>query len=125
MLSLESELEKLEHDLKEVISNKDAMNRNMLELVELNHILRSAAFFFDEYNSSVANTTSPSSTEAILNLERGQYDQYAQRLGFLTGIINRDKMRSFELLIWRMCRGNAFLKMVEIQEAIDDPQTVR
>ena len=38
--------------------------------------------------------------------------------------MNRDKVASFELMLWRMCRGNVFLKTAEIEEMTEDPQTV-
>ena len=44
-------LDKLEHDLKEVISNKEALNKNFLELMELKHVLYNGPFFFEQVNS--------------------------------------------------------------------------
>ena len=41
-------METLEHDLLEVNSNKDALKKNHLELIELRHILVKAAAFFEE-----------------------------------------------------------------------------
>ncbi len=43
---------------------------------------------------------------------------------FIAGILNRDKVSSFELLLWRMCRGNVFMKTSEIEEETEDPATV-
>ena len=34
------------------------------------------------------------------------------------------KVASFELMLWRMCKGNVFLKTAEIDELTEDPQTV-
>ncbi len=50
MLSLETRLDKLEKDLKDVISNKEAMNKNYLELIEFKHVLNNALYFFEEVN---------------------------------------------------------------------------
>jgi hypothetical protein len=33
-------------------------------------------------------------------------------------------MPSFERMLWRVCRGNVFLKQAEIPELIEDPLTV-
>lgn len=41
-------LDQLEHDLLEVNSNKDALRKNFLELIELKHILIKAQAFFEE-----------------------------------------------------------------------------
>ena len=48
MVDLEAQFEKLEHELKEVNQNSEALKRNYLELTELKHILRKASQFFDE-----------------------------------------------------------------------------
>jgi V-type H+-transporting ATPase subunit a len=43
---------------------------------------------------------------------------------FLAGIMHRDKIASFELMLWRFCRGNVFIKTAEIEELVEDSQTV-
>lgn len=37
--------------------------------------------------------------------------------------MNRDKISSFELMLWRFCRGNVFLKTADLTEMIEDVQT--
>ena len=46
------------------------------------------------------------------------------KLGFVTGVILRERLIPFERMLWRVCRGNVFLKSAEIFEAIRDPSTV-
>jgi V-type H+-transporting ATPase subunit a len=53
-------------------------------------------------------------------IDRGQQ----MRLGFLAGVIDRDKVPPFELMLWRICRGNVFLRTAEIDETLEDPKTV-
>ena len=48
LILLKSLLDQLEHDLLEVNSNKDALTKNFLELIELKHILMKATNFFYE-----------------------------------------------------------------------------
>jgi V-type H+-transporting ATPase subunit a len=43
------------------------------------------------------------------------------QLGFVTGVISREKMPGFERLLWRACRGNVFLRRVPMDEAMVDP----
>jgi hypothetical protein len=38
--------------------------------------------------------------------------------------MHRDKIASFELMLWRFCRGNVFIKTAEIEELVEDSQTV-
>jgi len=45
------------------------------------------------------------------------------QLGFVAGVINRDKLSSFERVLWRATRGNLFMKNVELPGFVIDPQT--
>lgn len=115
--TLETQMETLEHDLLEVNSNKDALKKNHLELIELRHILVKAAAFFEEH-TVVLEQTSISMEGPNVVVANSMY-----RLGFIAGILNRDRVPSFELMLWRMCRGNVFLKTAEIDEETEDPLT--
>ena len=42
----------------------------------------------------------------------------------MTGVIPRDKVPAFELMLFRICRGNVFLRVVEIEEPMEDPSNV-
>ena len=41
----------------------------------------------------------------------------------MTGVIARERVPSFERLLWRACRGNVFLKQAEIETPLEDPIT--
>jgi V-type H+-transporting ATPase subunit a len=42
---------------------------------------------------------------------------------FIAGTILREKYHAFETMIWRVCRGNVFLRQVDIEERLEDPKT--
>jgi hypothetical protein len=42
---------------------------------------------------------------------------------FIAGTILRQKFHSFEQMLWRVCRGNIFLRQVDIDERLEDPKT--
>ena len=42
---------------------------------------------------------------------------------FVTGVIARERVPSFERLLWRACRGNVFFKQAEIETPLEDPST--
>merc|ERR1712037_298538 len=82
MIDLEATFEKLEHELREVNQNAQALKKNFLELTELKHILRKTQQFFDEQEG--------------LELEVGAGAQLIQdeggaggglQLGFVAGVI--------------------------------------
>merc|ERR1712038_1976664 len=107
-----------EHELREVNQNAEALKKNFLELTELKHILRKTQQFFDEQEGLELN-------------QGGQHQQLIQdeggaggglQLGFVAGVILRERLPAFEKMLWRACRGNVFLRVAEIEDPLEDPQ---
>lgn len=48
---------------------------------------------------------------------------YIHFFRFVTGVIARERVPSFERLLWRACRGNVFFKQTEIEDYLEDPST--
>ncbi|XP_055995338.1 V-type proton ATPase 116 kDa subunit a 1-like isoform X4 [Ostrea edulis] len=119
MIDLEATFEKLENEMKEVNGNTEALKRNYLELTELKHILRKTQTFFEEAMHD------PSLTEENFGLlgEESHRSGQALRLGFVAGVIVREKIPAFERMLWRVCRGNVFLRQAEIESPLEDPVT--
>jgi V-type H+-transporting ATPase subunit a len=115
-------LEQLEHDLQEVNSNKDALKKNYLELQELRHILTKATQFFEEQDRAQGGVEGGTAS-TVIGMEQAERGQQL-RLGFLAGVVDRDRVPPFELMLWRICRGNVFLRTAEIEEPLEDPKTV-
>lgn len=44
---------------------------------------------------------------------------------FVAGVINRERIPTFERMLWRVCRGNVFLRQAEIENPLEDPVTVQ
>uniref|UniRef100_A0A4X2M3F5 V-type proton ATPase subunit a n=1 Tax=Vombatus ursinus TaxID=29139 RepID=A0A4X2M3F5_VOMUR len=118
MIDLEANFEKIENELKEINTNQEALKRNFLELTELKFILRKTQQFFDEM-------ADPDLLEESSNLldpsEIGRGTPL--RLGFVAGVINRERIPTFERMLWRVCRGNVFLRQAEIENPLEDPVT--
>ena len=43
---------------------------------------------------------------------------------FVAGVISRERIPTFERMLWRVCRGNVFLRKAEIEDPLEDPTTV-
>ncbi|XP_076354195.1 V-type proton ATPase 116 kDa subunit a 1-like isoform X2 [Tachypleus tridentatus] len=117
MIDLEATFEKLENELKEVNTNAEALKKTYLELTELKHILRKTQAFFDEMHD-------PSMQEESVTLlgEEGlRAGGQALKLGFVAGVVLRERLPSFERMLWRVCRGNVFLRQAEIDTPLEDP----
>nr|DBA27985.1 TPA: hypothetical protein GDO54_008417 [Pyxicephalus adspersus] len=118
MIDLEANFEKIENELKEINTNQEALKRNFLELTELKYILRKTQQFFDE----MADPDLLEESSSLLDpseMGRGA----PLRLGFVAGVINRERIPTFERMLWRVCRGNVFLRQAEIENPLEDPVT--
>uniref|UniRef100_A0A673BI55 V-type proton ATPase subunit a n=1 Tax=Sphaeramia orbicularis TaxID=375764 RepID=A0A673BI55_9TELE len=120
MIDLEATFEKLENELKEINTNQEALKKNFLELTELKHILRRTQQFFDE-----VSLTDPSLLEeSSILLDPNEVNRAAPlRLGFVAGVIGRERIPTFERMLWRVCRGNVFLRQADIEDPLEDPTT--
>ncbi|XP_053425212.1 V-type proton ATPase 116 kDa subunit a 1 isoform X6 [Nycticebus coucang] len=118
MIDLEANFEKIENELKEINTNQEALKRNFLELTELKFILRKTQQFFDEMADPDLLEESSSLLEPN-EMGRGA----PLRLGFVAGVINRERIPTFERMLWRVCRGNVFLRQAEIENPLEDPVT--
>uniref|UniRef100_A0A7N5ZS03 V-type proton ATPase subunit a n=1 Tax=Anabas testudineus TaxID=64144 RepID=A0A7N5ZS03_ANATE len=118
MIDLEATFEKLENELKEINTNQEALKKNFLELTELKHILRRTQQFFDEMEDPSLLEESSTLLEPH-EVNRGA----ALRLGFVAGVIGRERIPTFERMLWRVCRGNVFLRQAEIEDPLEDPAT--
>uniref|UniRef100_A0AAQ5Y787 V-type proton ATPase subunit a n=1 Tax=Amphiprion ocellaris TaxID=80972 RepID=A0AAQ5Y787_AMPOC len=118
MIDLEATFEKLENELKEINTNQEALKKNFLELTELKHILRRTQQFFDEMED-------PSLLEESSTLlDPNEPNRVAPlRLGFVAGVIGRERIPTFERMLWRVCRGNVFLRQADIEDPLEDPAT--
>uniref|UniRef100_A0A672Q8X8 V-type proton ATPase subunit a n=1 Tax=Sinocyclocheilus grahami TaxID=75366 RepID=A0A672Q8X8_SINGR len=120
MIDLEATFEKLENELKEINTNQEALKKNFLELTELKHILRRTQQFFDEVWLSshimITNLRVKNKFTALGLL-------HMRPLQFVAGVINRERIPTFERMLWRVCRGNVFLRQTEIEDPLEDPTT--
>ncbi|CAG9818315.1 unnamed protein product [Phaedon cochleariae] len=128
MIDLEATFEKLENELREVNQNAEALKRNYLELTELKQILRKTQVFFDEADRSASapQMADPSREEeqvTLLGEEGLRAGGQALKLGFVAGVILRERIPAFERMLWRACRGNVFLRQAEIETPLEDPSS--
>ncbi|XP_075231792.1 V-type ATPase subunit a family protein Vha100-1 isoform X3 [Lycorma delicatula] len=130
MIDLEATFEKLENELREVNQNAEALKRNYLELTELKHILRKTQVFFDEADHSLggccpqmADSGREEEQITLLGEEGLRAGGQALKLGFVAGVILRERIPAFERMLWRACRGNVFLRQAEIETPLEDPST--
>ncbi|ULU02278.1 hypothetical protein L3Y34_002083 [Caenorhabditis briggsae] len=140
MIDLEATFEKLENELREVNKNEETLKKNFSELTELKHILRKTQTFFEEVDHDRwrilegGGGRSGGSTEEqspLIDIGDNEDDSMRHfsaqaamlRLGFVAGVIQRERLPAFERLLWRACRGNVFLRTSEIDDVLNDTVT--
>lgn len=97
------------------------LKSNFLELTELRHILDKTRAFFSIQDE--ANGTD-GSHKALIPEDAQHNTSIRGRLGFIAGVINRERIPGFERMLWRISRGNVFLRRAEIEKPLEDPATV-
>ncbi|XP_004382449.1 V-type proton ATPase 116 kDa subunit a 4 [Trichechus manatus latirostris] len=121
MITLETLLEKLEGELQEANHNQQDLKKNFLQLTEFKHLLKKTQDFF-EAETNLADDFFTEDTSGLLEL-RTSSAVMPGKLGFTTGVIDRGRMAAFERLLWRVCRGNIYLKFSEMDVLLEEPVT--
>lgn len=121
-IDLEAHLEKTENEIMELSQNAVNLKTNYLELMELRFVLERTQTFFCE-EESISNDAMRNNliTQDEINQQGGQKNG---QLGFVAGVIQRERIPGFERMLWRISRGNVFLRQSELEQSLEDPSTV-
>jgi V-type H+-transporting ATPase subunit a len=123
IIDLEAHLEKTENEIMELSQNAVNLKTNYLELLELRHVLeRTQSFFYEE--EAISNDAMRNNLISTIQDDTNQA-QNRGRLGFVAGVIQRERVPGFERMLWRISRGNVFLRQSELDQPLEDPSTVR
>ncbi|CAI9116848.1 OLC1v1018113C1 [Oldenlandia corymbosa var. corymbosa] len=131
MDDLEVKLGELESELIEVNANNEKLQRSYNELLEYKLVMQKAGEFFHSAQNSAAalhqengsQILGEGSIDSPLLLEQEMSMDPAKqvRLGFVSGLISREKSLAFERILFRATRGNVFLKQVVVEDPVIDP----
>lgn len=119
IINLEARFEKTENEILEFSQNAVNLKSNFLELTELKQVLEKTQSFFAEHEGAL----NMDSLRKTLVPEETQQVQGRGRLGFVAGVIQRERVAGFERMLWRISRGNVFLRQAEIGTTLEDPTT--
>ncbi|GCB79686.1 hypothetical protein scyTo_0018789, partial [Scyliorhinus torazame] len=124
VIELEAAFEKLEKELKEINTNQEALKNNCLELTELKFLLQITEDFFEEAESQLSGSELPSEESVPATGFSRRHSSTSGggrlKLGFVAGVIKRERFPAFERLLWRMCHGNIVLRHEEISVPAED-----
>ncbi|KAK3675925.1 H(+)-transporting V0 sector ATPase subunit a [Recurvomyces mirabilis] len=130
----------LEQRIQSLNDSYETLKRRETELTEWRWVLREAGGFFDRargQTEEIRQSLDDSDDAPLLrdleqangSAEAGQGGQNANQqsfsvmnIGFVAGVIPRDRMGAFERILWRTLRGNLYMNQSEIPDAIIDPE---
>ncbi|KAF5751076.1 V-type proton ATPase subunit a3-like [Tripterygium wilfordii] len=128
---LEIKLGELEAELVEINGNGEKLQRSYNELVEYKLVLQKAGELFSSALSSaaaqqrdIASRQMPEESldsPLLLDQEMSIDPSKPVNLGFIAGLVPREKFMAFERILFRATRGNVFLKQVVLEEPVIDP----
>ncbi|RVW50361.1 V-type proton ATPase subunit a3 [Vitis vinifera] len=128
---LEVQLAEFEAELTEIKANNEKLQRAYSELVEYKLVLQKAGeFFYSAQNTAVAwqreveaHHIGEGSIDSPLLLEQEILTDPSKqvKLGFVSGLVPREKSMAFERILFRATRGNVFLKQALVEDCVIDP----
>ncbi|KAH6959936.1 vacuolar ATP synthase 98 kDa subunit [Ilyonectria sp. MPI-CAGE-AT-0026] len=122
--------QKLEQRVSALNDSYETLKKRESDLIEWRWVLREAGGFFDrapgnveEIRASTHNDDAPLLSDveqhnAAPDVERSFP---GMRIDFVAGVISRDRVATFERILWRTLRGNLYMKQSEILEPLTDP----
>jgi V-type H+-transporting ATPase subunit a len=122
--------QKLEQRISALNDSYETLKKREGDLTEWRWVLREAGSFFDrahgnveEIRASTDNDDAPLLSDVEQHATAGDADRSfsGMNIGFVAGVINRDRIAAFERILWRTLRGNLYMNQSEIPEPLIDP----
>ncbi|KAG9239535.1 putative V-type proton ATPase subunit A [Amylocarpus encephaloides] len=122
----------LEQRVASLNDSYETLKKREVELIEWRCVLREAGQFFDRAHGNVEEiraSTEDDDAPLLQDVEQHPIGQNgdAERsfsvmnIGFVAGVIPRDRVAAFERILWRTLRGNLYMNQSEISEELIDP----
>lgn len=129
--NLEVKLGELEAELMEMNANHEKLQHSYNELIEYKLVVQKAGEFFHSAQSIAAakqreveaQQRGEGSIDSPLLLEQEMVTDPSKqvKLGFVSGLVPREKSLAFERILFRATRGNVFLKQSVLEGSVTDP----
>ena len=127
--------ESLEQRVVSLNDSYETLKKRETELTEWRWVLKEAGGFFDrahgqseDIRQSLDEDDAPllrnaEAEEGRANGDVGNQQSFANmNIGFVSGVIPRERLAAFERILWRTLRGNLYMNQSEIPEAIINPE---
>ncbi|KAF1991759.1 V0/A0 complex, 116-kDa subunit of ATPase [Aulographum hederae CBS 113979] len=125
--------QQLENRVASLNESYETLKKREVELTEWRWVLREAGGFFDRargQTEDIRQSVDEDDDAPLLrdveqngNAEQQERSFSGMNIGFVAGVIPRDRIAAFERILWRTLRGNLYMNQSEIPEAIIQPET--
>ncbi|KAF2110560.1 V-type ATPase, V0 complex, 116kDa subunit family [Lophiotrema nucula] len=122
----------LENRISSLNESYETLKKREVELTEWRWVLREAGGFFDrargqteEIRQSIDEDDAPLLRDVEQNGQGeagGDRSLSVMNIGFVAGVIPRERIAAFERILWRTLRGNLYMNQSEIPEPIINPE---
>lgn len=121
----------LEQRIYQLNDSYETLKKREVELTEWRWVLREAGGFFDRAHGNVEEIRASTDDDDAPLLQDVEQHNTADversfsgmNIGFVAGVISRDRVAAFERILWRTLRGNLYMNQSEIPEPLVDPST--
>lgn len=122
--------QKLEQRIFALNDSYETLKKREGDLTEWRWVLREAGSFFDRAHGSVEEIRASSDNDdapLLSDIEQHRDAPEVERsfsgmnIGFVAGVIGRDRVAAFERILWRTLRGNLYMNQSEIPEPLVNP----
>ncbi|KAL1600413.1 H(+)-transporting V0 sector ATPase subunit a [Paraconiothyrium brasiliense] len=124
--------QQLEDRISSLNESYETLKKREVELTEWRWVLREAGGFFDRargQTEEIRHSLDDDDAPLLQDVEQnGQGDASGDRsfsvmnIGFVAGVIPRERIAAFERILWRTLRGNLYMNQSEIPEPIINPE---
>ncbi|KAG9328546.1 hypothetical protein JZ751_013370 [Albula glossodonta] len=114
LLAIEEESERLARELREVSRNRESLRNQLAQLCRYRGVL-----------ICTHSLTTSQATPPFLKSSSLLDNRQDVRLSFVAGVVHPWKVLAFERLLWRACRGYIIINFREMEEKLEEPDTVR
>jgi V-type H+-transporting ATPase subunit a len=130
---LSDRAQSLENRISSLNESYETLKKREVELTEWRYVLREAGGFFDrargqteEIRTSMDDDDAPllrDVEQSASGNEQAERSFSGMNIGFVAGVIPRERIGAFERILWRTLRGNLYMNQSEISEEIINPET--
>ncbi|KAI9838284.1 MAG: H(+)-transporting V0 sector ATPase subunit a [Sarea resinae] len=125
----------LEQRIASLNDSYETLKKREVELIEWRWVLREAGGFFDRahgHTEEIRHSTDNDEAPLLEDVEQngrgqngdaqGEPSFSMMNIGFVSGVIPRERIAAFERILWRTLRGNLYMNQSEISEPITNPE---